>query len=278
MFPLQELIGVESELGQVSNALRRFAHDLGAPTVGACQVTCSDESECECAEAFQRWFVREVLPNLKADVRAPFRSINLGARYEWGAVRIAEQHFATHGSHAAFKLLVVKINAHVGVRPTDQGPEYGCIDRYGVLSTCCGALAGVFEGSTLPAVEELRQSFRAGGTNRLAMLADRNCVAPRYRALSAALVSAGLQAQRAVLDIQEYQPETPTVFLVLPCVSVNRREADTELVVGQYGVDRTGATAEVKYRGLGDDPAAYRVRHEQGRLVIHDDSWPTRGQ
>lgn len=271
MTELQALIGVETGLGRVSNALRQFAQELGAPVVGACHVTCSDEAERECAEALQRWFVRETLPELKPDRRVPLCSINLGGRYEWGAIRVAEEHFAALPSPGALKLLVVKINAHVAVRPSSQGPEYGWMERYGRESTCCGALAGVFQGSSLPGIEELREAFRAEGRDRIAVLGDRSRIALRHRALLAAVTSARLQAQRAVLDIQQHRPETPTLFLVLPCVTINRPGPDTELVVGQYGIDRTDAVPTVKYHGLGDDPAAYRVRHDQGRVIVEGD-------
>lgn len=276
MTGLQDLIGIESELSQVSNALRQFAQELGALVVGGYHVTCSDEAETECAEAFHHWFAREVLPELKPDSRAPFRSINLGGRYEPGAIRVAEGHYATPRSREAFKLLVVKINAHTAVRPSAQGPEYGWLERYGCRSACCGALAGLFEGSSVPAVEELRETFASEGKNRLAVLEDESRVAARHRALLTAVTSAALQANRAVRDIRHDQPETPTVFLVLPCVTVNRpSEPDTELVIGQYGIDRTEQAPVVKHRGLGDDPAGYRVRREQGRLVIEDDRWPS---
>jgi hypothetical protein len=275
MTRLQDLTGTESELSQVSNALRQFAQELGAPVVGGCHVTCSDEAESECEEAFQRWFGREVLPELKPDSRAPLRSINLGGRYEPGAIRVAEEHYATLKSREAFKLLVVKINAHTAVCRSAEGPEYGWLERYGCRSACCGALAKLFEGGSLPAVEELRKTFASDGKNRLAVLEDSRRVVPRHRALLTAVSSAALQARRAVLDIQHYQPQTPTVFLVLACVTVNRvSEPDTELVVGQYGIDRTGQEPAIKHRGLGDDPAAYRVRHEQGRVMIEDDHWP----
>lgn len=274
MVRIRDLIGIESELSQVGLALRHFAEELAAPVVGAYQVTCSDEIEWECAEAFQEHFCDGLLPILEFERCSPFRSINLGARYEWGAVRVAEEHFATEPSEGAFKLLVAKINAHVAVEDTRDGPVYGVLDRYGHRSTCCGALAGLFEGSLLPAIQELRQVFRFGGVNRLSALADRNRVAPEHRALLAAVVSARLQAHRVVLDIEEYQPESPTVFLILPCVTINRLGRDTELVVGEYGVDRTEPTSRAKYAGLADSPTAYRVRHDQGRLILEDDHWP----
>jgi len=274
MVRIRDLIGVESELSQVGLALRHFAEELSAPVVGAYQVTCSDEVEWECAEAFQEHFCDELLPILEFERRSPFRSINLGARYEWGAIRVAEEHFATESSQEAFKLLVAKINAHVAVEDTRDGPVYGGVDRYGRRSTCCGALAGLFEGSLLPAIQELRQIFQFGGLNRLSVLADRSRIAPEHRALLAAVVSARLQAHRVVLDIEEYRPESPTVFLILPCVTLNRLGRDTELVVGQYGVDRTEPTPRVKYVGLGDAPASYRIGYDQGRLIVEDDRWP----
>ena len=274
MTQLHDLIGTESELGQVGDALRQFSQELAAPVVGAYHVTCSDESERECADALQRWFVREVLPELKPDVRAPFCSVNLGARYEPGAIGIAEEHFATPASRAAWKLMLVKINAHVAVRPAAEGFEYGWFDRFGCRSACCGALAGMFGDSELPGIEELREAFRGCGLDRIAVLRDSSHVDPRHRPLLAAVVSARLQAERAVLDIQQNQPETPTMFLVLPCVTVNRPGPDTELVVGEYGIDQTEQVPSVKYRGLGNDPAAYRVRHEQGFVILEDDQWP----
>ena len=275
MTQLQDLIGTETPLSQVGNALRRFAQELDAPVVGACHVTCSDETETECADAFQHWFVREVLPELKPNSRAPMRSINLGGRYEPGLIRVAEQHYATPKSRQQCKLMVVKINAHTALIHSSEGPEYGWLQRYGSRSACCGALAGLFQQSTLPAVEDLRETFASEGKNRLSVLEDQTRVHPRHRSLLTAVTSAALQATRALADIRSYQPQTPTVFLLLPCVTINRLcEPDTELVVGQYGIDLTEQEPAIEHRGLGDDPAAYRVRHEQGRVVIEDDRWP----
>jgi len=275
---LKSRIGVENDLSQVSWSLREIAQVIRAGVVGGYQVTCSDEAEWECARAFQRLFVEPLLPGLKPDSRAPFRSINLGARYEQGAIRIAEEHFAAVAAPEAANLLVVKINAHVGVRVAGEGFEYGWMQRYDRPSPCCGTLAGLLEGKRLPALDELRETFRAGGLDRLAILRDAARVPPPYRALLAAVASARLQAQRAVDDVLSHRPESPATFLVVPCVTINRPGPDTELVVGEYGIDWTGAAATVMYQGLGDDPAAYRVRHEFGRLHVADDHWPARGK
>ncbi len=47
------------------------------------------------------------------------------------------------------------------------------------------------------------------------------------------------------------------MFLVLPCVTINRPGPDTELLVGQYGVDWTEDSPQIKYCGLGDDPGVF---------------------
>lgn len=274
MHQLQDLIGKECDLSQVNGALRRLVQSLRAPVVGGYQVTCSDEAEWECAEAFQRLFVTGLLPTLKYDRRAPFRSVNLGGRYEWGAVAVAEEHFAVPRTEGSFKLLVVKINAHTGVRQGPQGPEYGRLHRYQRDSACCGALAEVLAGAHVPAVQELAETFGAGGRDRLAVLRNPEIVPPPLRALLAAIVSARLQAQRVLDDIAQSPPHTPTVFLVLPCVTINRPDPDTEILVGEGGVDWTGARPTVKYHGLGDNPAALRVRHDLDRVEVQDDQWP----
>jgi hypothetical protein len=274
MQPFQGPVGVETELAQVAWQLRDFAGALQTPVVGAYQVTCSDEAEWECARAFQRSFVEQLLPGLKPDARAAFRTINLGARYEPGAISLAEAHFATPESRTAFKLLVVKINAHVGVRTAPEGIRYGWTMRYQRWSPCCGALGALLEGGDLPGLAELRVAFGSGGKDRLATLRDESLVPAHHRALLAAVVSARLQADRAVADVEKHRPETPTVYLVLACVTLNRPGPDTELIAGQYAVDWSGVQPVVKYQGLGDDPAVYRVRHELNRLHVEDAHWP----
>ena len=271
---LEELVGVETDLARVSGIVQEFARTLGAPVVGAYHVTCSDESEWECAQAFQQSFAQAVLPALKQGRRAVFRSVNLGARYEAGAIGIAEQHFATGESQKSFKLMVVKINAHVAVRTTPAGPQYGWMDRYHTRSPCCGALAALVAGADLPAARELADLFASGGKDRLAVVKDPGAVPEEHRALVAAMVNARLQADAAIRDIQTHRPASPTIFLVLPCVTVNRPGPDTEVVVGRYGVDWTGPAPTTKYEGLGDDPAAYSMRHQHGRLVVTDHQWP----
>jgi len=274
MDALSRLIGVEHGLDEVVVGLCRFAEGLGALGFGALHVACSDEVEREAAEAFERGFVGRLLPELKPGRRALFQSINLGARYEWGAVRIAEEHYATPATHRGPKLIVAKINAHVAAQTTPDGIKYGWLDRYGEESACCGALRGMLDGSTLPAVLELRDAMAHDGLDRRNVLARSDRVPRHLQALFAAVVSARIQADRAVKDIGEYRPASPTIFLVLPCVTLNRPTRDTELVVGQWGIDRTSNRPQAKYAGLGDDPREYHVDYVDQRLTITDLSWP----
>jgi hypothetical protein len=274
MSRMQSLIGTECYLEKLLEALRELVEGLGAPVVGAQHVTCSDETEWECAETFQRWFSDRLLPALKSSSRQTFRTMNLGGRYEWGSLRTAEEHFATQETASSFKVMVLKIDSHVAVRPTPNGPQYGRLMRYHRESACCGALAALLEGSRLPALRELAETFNIGGYNRLAVLRDPRIVAVEHRALAAAVVNARLQAQRAVADLQEHRPHSPTVFLVLPGVTINRPGPDTQFLVGEFAVDWTEKKPAVKYHGLGDDPAAYRILPDPARLRIEDPHWP----
>jgi len=269
---LQSLIGRENALEESSLMLRVFVEQLHPAIVGALLVTCSDETERSCEEAFQRCFVSPLLPPLKREERGAFHTCNLGARYEWGSIRIAEEHF-TPPHPQGVKMLVVKINSHVAIRRRADGPEFGWLQRYGVESACCGALAAMLEGSTLSAIRELAHLF-AEGRNRQHILSDMRQVPLEHRALVAAAVNARLQVERAVMDLMEHAPRSPAIFLLLPCVTFNRFDApDTELVVGLYAVDWTGKTPAVKYQGLGSDPASYHVRCEQQTILVGDASF-----
>jgi len=274
MDSLGRLIAVEHELNEVDDALCRFAEKLGSSQVGALHVTCSDETEAEVASAFNRYFVAKLLPELKPGSRAPFRTTNLGGRYEWGSVRVAEEHVTNAQARQGVKLVVTKINAHAGVVEEGTGVEFGWVDRYGETSACCGALRGMLEGSALPAVLELGEALSYDGLDRRAQLASHRVVPSELCGLYAAVASARIQADRAVRDIGEYRPASPTIFLVLPCVTLNRPGRDTELVVGQYGVDRTQRRPKVRYVGLGDHPADYHFEYRQGRVILTDSNWP----
>jgi hypothetical protein len=281
MTGLVELAGLERSLQEVARTLYFQARAMGAPVVGALQVTCSDETEGECLDAFHQQFVQHLLPSLKFARRAAFRTSNLGGRYEWSAVRLAEAHFAVPPAQSAGKLMIVKINAHCGWEPAatlgasggaaEGPPQLGVRRRYGRELPCCGALAAVMAGVHAPHADDLRETLESEGLDRLGALADPARVNAPEMALFAAIASARLQARKALLDIQDYTPDSPTYFVVLPAVTINRPERDTEIVCGVYLLDGRDGSREATYSGLGDDPSRYETRVANRRLIVTDD-------
>jgi hypothetical protein len=234
MEKLHKLIGHELDVDEVTRVLYGYAGDVGAPVTGALHLTCSDESEKECRDALQRNFASHLLPRLKLGARSIFRLANLGARYEWGAVHIAEEHYSTAAARKHFKLMLVKINAHVCADDTPDGLRFGRMRRYDASSTYCGALHSYMAGGRLPFTTDLAEAFTSEGRDRLSVLLDEDRVPPDFRSLYVAVVSARIQARRAVIDIQDRKPSSPTLFIVMPCVTINRRRKDGDLVCGTY--------------------------------------------
>ena len=276
---LHQLVGNERSLTEVAQALHFSALSLSPGTVGAMLVTCADESEYECVEAFHRGLVQYLLPSFKFARRSALRLANLGGRYEWGAIRTAEQHFSAAAPRDTFTLMLIKINAHVACEDlgVSRGPSalgelrFGTWKRYDTDSPCCGALTALLKGADEPYATDLREAFRSESRDRLATLLNEQEVDSRHRLLFAAMVSARLQARKAVLDIQDYVPVNPTCFLVMPCVTLNRHGRDSEIVCGLYSIDGREGGSDATYFGLEDDPAAYKVDMRNGRLSVSDE-------
>jgi len=267
---LAGMLGMERSLSEVNLALRYQVEHFRPTAVGAMHITCSDESESEAAKAFQEFFVEHLLPELKTWRRSPFRTANLGGRYEWGAIPLAEAHFALRESANEFKILLVKVNAHVAVRTSNDGMAFGPMDRYQTRSTACGALGALLSGEQHPFTHDMESAMCSEGLDRIAPLRDSSLIDPNVRMLFAAILSAKAQARKAVLDIQEHTPATPTLYIVLACVTLNRSCDDTELACGYYLADYRQAEASILYHGLGDDPTHYHLDKRLGRLCVED--------
>jgi hypothetical protein len=267
------MVGRENDLDDVARSLYEFARDQGAPVIGALLLTCADESELECKEAMRNSFTEHVLPNLKAGERSSFRLANLGARYEWGSAAVVDEHFSLAVENNTRKLLVFKLNSHVCVDRTHEGLRFGRMLRYDHQSTFCGALHHLLDDGHLPFTGQLRESFGSEGLDRLDALRDPERVPATENSLFVAVVNARLQARKAMVDLQARAPRTPTSYLILPCVTLNRQLKDTEIVCGMYRVDWTGDEIRADYSGLGDDPTRYRLKSDTGRLRIEDDGW-----
>lgn len=281
---LVRLIGRERSLAEVSQTLHFWAQSVNAGTAGAVHVTCADESENECVEAFQRGFAQYVLPRLKFAREAPMRLASLGGHYQWGAIHVANDHFVGPAMDGHFKLMVIKVNSHVALedRPAAGGDSslgpvpfrFGTWTRYGRDSACCGALTALLGGSQQPFAQELRETFSAEA-ERVRTLLDEQKVPPSLRMLYAAVISAKLQARKAVLEIQEHKSDEPVLFLVMPCVTLNKHDRDTEIVCGLYTIDTRGERVE-EYRGLGDDPAAFVIERPHRFFAMSDEHVGTR--
>lgn len=270
MHNIQGLVGASLDAAEVARAIKNYVRDIKAPVVGAHHVTCSDGAEHECADAFHQELVQDLLPAYTFLNKAAFRTANLGARYEWNSIRVAESHFAGAAPGHAHKLMVVKINTHVAWDATPDGPVFGRMRRFEAQSTYCGALHALLDGKRGPFLDLLREVFESEGIDRLAMLRDPARVPPQFRSLITAIVAARLQARKALLDIQDYTPLSPTLYLVLASVSLNRTGRDHELVCGYYHADYRGAEPTLEYMGLGDDPSRYIVRASNERVTVED--------
>lgn len=276
---LTKLIGEEHSLQKMSRALADIARREHPAAVGALHVTCADEVERECAEAFQRGFVQHLLPELKYSKQSAFRIGNLGGRYEWGAIRLAEQHFAPPPGRSGVCLIVAKVNAHVGVvdgesrtRNGDAASErYGAFMRQGGESECCGMLASILAGGRSPFGDQMRELFHAEGKDRLAAFGPKGDVSPELAPLYIAIASARLQARQVMLDVQDHTVDAPILYLIAPCVTLNRREHDTEILCGLYTADYRTAKRREEYQGLGDDASLYRLTVKSGRLHVSED-------
>ena len=268
---LLELVGAERRLEEVTRSLRTYVQSLRPPVVGALHLTCSDEAEHECIEDFQRNFVRYLLPSRKLSSKAAFASATLGGRYQWGSAAIAEDHFALARGAEKWKLMVLKTNTHVAVSDGPGGQVFGRMLRYNAESEHCGALHAALEGSTLPFVRDLLNDLAIEGVDRVAELNDPSLVNPEHRALFVAIAAARIQARRVLIDLQEHVSASPTLYLVVPCVTLNRRHHDTEMLVGMYACDHRTEAIRSEYTGLGDRPRQYRFSRESGLIVVTDD-------
>jgi hypothetical protein len=270
MQELIKLIGHEFTIKKISRMLCDITQELRPGVVGAMHITCADESEHECVQAFQKGFVQHHLPELKFAEQSAFRISNLGGRYEWGAVGIAEEHFVLPVTPSSFKLMMIKINSHVGVMVEEDRERYGFIKRYGRESSCCGALNALMAGKKGPFLEDLHKVFQFAGIDRLQILVDPGRVAPEFRALYAAAVSAGLQARQVMTDIRAHRSQVPTLYLVVPCITLNRADIDTEILCGVYTADHRSGDMKEEYVGLSDDPSNYSFSIHDRRISIKD--------
>jgi hypothetical protein len=268
---LESLIGHEVHLDVLHGALRRTSQAIaGISEYGTCLVTCADEFQGELRRNFDRDVARPLLPHVQSRT---FAVSNMAGRIEPGALQIADAHFTVKTRHEGSKLLLVQIAAHVGRRPGDDGPIYGELNRFGLPSPCCGALALLLDPPAAafsvrhPWFDQLSAFF---GPERLATL--RADTSP-HRLVSAAIVHAVLQAETGLADLLRDPPRTPTHVLIVSGVIVNQRGSDGALLCGYHHLISDGEHVHVDSGGsLRSTPSSYRFRDE-GDLLVVESPW-----
>jgi len=265
---LRDLVGHEQHLDHTAQVIENYVRRLAPPVVGAFQISCSDESEKEQVSTFHRRVARKFLPDLKATSRTAFRSANLGARYESGAASIAESHYATQASKDDYKLMIVKINSHVGIIERAGQRTYGHMERYDHESTSCGALGALLAGNQLPFACEIREAFEMDGLDRIGMLLDEERIAPTHRALFASVCQSGLQTRKLLEDLRGHPPLSPTLYLVIHGVTLNQSGPDAELICGVTTVDTRVDPWLQEQATVGDDPSRFTLGEDARRITI----------
>jgi hypothetical protein len=270
---LQQLVGHESQLDHFHGVVRRAAQSLERIVEhGTVLVTCADEFQGELRASFDRDVARPLTSGSLLSGRCTFALSNMGGRIEPGALRLADDHFTSRTRRDGAKLLLVEIVSHCGVLATAGGKQYGKLDRFGVVSDCCGALALLLaKPDTAAAVrhpwfDQLSAFF---GEDRLSALrAD----AGPLRALSAAIVHAVLQAESAVADVMREPPPTPTHVLIVSAVLINQPSFDDVIPVAVHHLrcERGDVLVEQGFT-LRSTPASLRYDSSSGRIVVTSD-------
>lgn len=273
MHEFERLIGFETALDHFHGALRRAAQSIQPVRgYGMLQVTCSDEFQGEIRASFDRNVARPLMSGAIDGNRHTFALANMGGRLEAGALALAQNHFQSNDPRAPARLLLVEITAHVGVRQTSAGKQWGYVDRFGTTSECCGALSTLIANPTTTAAVRhpwFDQLSRFFGPERLSALrADESPT----RMLTAAIIHAVLQAESAVTDLLREPPATATHVLIAPLVVINQHGLEQTIPVGMHHLSADGREiALVHGRSLRSTPAALRIGTDAGRVHVTSD-------
>lgn len=250
---LTAVVGDELELGLLSTRIAQTVGRANAPTVGAVHITCADEAQHRVIEKVQELIVEPHVTPMASGERTAFRLINLGGYHEMGALTIAENHWAgAHDAEAEAKLMLVRVDAHVGVDHDPSGaPLYGHFLRFGQTSVACGALAAILRGQAMPG---------GGGFMDRDVRARRilEAFGEHTRMFAAAICRAELSAADCLQEIEAMTPDTPTTWLVASTVTLNHPDRHSSMLTGVAAVATSG---EITGAGLGTDPERYVIAH-----------------
>lgn len=256
---LNAILGRELELGLLSDALSNVVGAAACPTVGVVHITCADEAQHRVIEKVQELLVEPHVTPMASGERTAFRLINLGGHHEHGALGIAEEHWAGAHDDDRPKLMVVRVDAHVGVDHDPAGrPLYGRFLRFGRSSVACGALAAVLKGVAMRGAEGFVD-------NEVRARRILEAFPEHTRMLAAAICRAELSAQDCLDEIHRLEPQSPTVWLVVATVTLNHPDRHSSMLTSTHLV---GDTTQPHHSGLGTDIDRYQIDHPDDRLVV----------
>ncbi len=271
---LDKLIGRETALDWVHGDVRNALSSV-KPVVeyGMCLVTCSDEYQGELRASFDRDVAQSLMASLTLQQRRIFSVANMGGRVEPGALQLASDHFTVKSAKSGAKLLFVEIASHVGKLTVEHDATFGVLDRFGVCSSCCGALTLLLEkpkGADAvrhPWFDQLSAFF---GPQRLAILREDKSA---FRMVKTAVIHAVLQAESAIVDLMRHPPSTPTHVVMVPAVVINQRGPDSACVVGWHHLFiENGEMTILGGASLRSTPDAIEVALDGGRLRMSNSS------
>jgi len=257
---LAAITGRELELGLLSTTLSDVVGEVTWPTIGAVHITCADEAQQRVIDKVQELLVEPHVTPMASGERTAFRLVNLGGHHEFGALAIAEDHWAGgHDTDHGPKLMVVRADAHVGVDHDPTGAAvYGRFLRFEHSSIACGALAAVLRGVAMRGAEGfVDQEIRA---RRILDAFDE-----RTRMLAAAICRAELSANDCVDEIAGMAPASPTVWLVVATVTLNHPDRHSSMLTSVRVVDEHGT---ISGDWLGVDVDRYVIDHPDHALVV----------
>lgn len=269
MDELRRIIGKEKPLDQFHLAVRRAAAQIaGIASYGSCLVTCSDELLGLTRSGFDRDVASPLISDAANSKDRVFSVSNLCGRLEPGAFSLVDDHFTRNNARGP-KLLVIEIASHVGRIKRGTAYSYGNVERFGRLSTCCGALTLLLEppdGTARvrhPWFEQLNAFF---GPVRLAALRENR---DSSRMVSAAVIHSALQAESALSDIFENPPITPTDVLLVAGVSVNQQWANGFLPVSYHHLRaRDDQMKIMSGYSLRTTPEALKIKTSHARIEV----------
>lgn len=268
MDDLHRIVGKEQPLDQFHSILRRAAaRNPEIRDFGCCLVTCADERQGLTRASFEREVATPLISDATNTRDSVFSVSNMCGRFEPGAFPLLDDHFTRRTSGR--KLLLMQIASHVGRIKDDEEYAYGHIERFGRLSSCCGALTALLEPPETmgtvrhPWFEQLNSFF---GPVRLGALRG---IGDSTRLVAAAIVHAALQAESAVSDVLQNPPVSPTDILLVAGVSVNEQWADGFLPVAYHYLSAGAGVADiVSGHSLRTTPEALKIDVSAPRIVV----------